>query len=307
MDTTHDLIIVGGGIAGMTAAIYAARANLNTLLLEKSVCGGLVNSTHVVENFPSYLSINGMDLMEKVRDQVEELGVEVREVVEIEGLDLLAETKSIITDEGSFAAPAVILASGRQPKRLPIETEFEQVHYCAICDGTSYKDKTVLVVGGGNSGVDESLYLISLGVKHLVLIEEYNRLFASATACEQLRSCRNVEIMTSTKIESLIGADRLEGVTLRHLEQDRATDRPVDGIFVYIGQEPQTELYEKSVELDDAGYIRVDQDMKTSVPGVYGAGDVIRKKFRQITTAMGDATIAALSAVEYLNTRKRSS
>ncbi len=301
MGKNYDLIIIGGGIAGMTAAIYAARANINTLLLEKSVCGGLVNSTYVVENFPSYPSINGMDLMEKVRDHVDALGVTVIEVVDIEAIQLQGEVKIIETDEGQFQAPAVILASGRTPKKLPLDSDFEQIHYCAICDGTGYKDKDVMVIGGGNSGVDESLYMISLGVKSILLIEEYNKLFAAKASCEQLRACKNVEIRTSTRIESLLGKDRLEGVTLRNLSDNSLLERPVDGIFVYIGQEPQTDQYRGQVELDEVGYIKVDQHMKTATSGVFAAGDVIEKKYRQITTAMGDATIAALSAVEYLS------
>ncbi len=301
MANNYDLIIIGGGISGMTAAIYAARANIKTLLLEKSVCGGLVNSTHVVENFPSYPSINGMDLMEKVRDHVDALGVTVIEVIDIESLHLQGDVKIIETDEGQFQSSAVILASGRTPKKLPLESELEQIHYCAICDGTGYKDKDVLVVGGGNSGVDESLYMVSLGVKSILLIEEYNKLFASESSCSQLRSCKNVEIRTSTKIESLLGQDRLEGVVLRNLSDNSLLDRPVDGIFVYIGQDPQTDQYRGQVELDEVGYIKVDRDMKTATSGVFAAGDVIQKKYRQITTAMGDATIAALSAVEFLN------
>ena len=301
MAQDYDLIIIGGGVAGMTAAIYAARANINTLLLEKSVCGGLVNSTHVVENFPSYPTINGMDLMEKVRDHVDVLGVTVIEVIDIEDLQLQQEMKVITTDEGEFCAPAVILASGRTPKKLPLESDLQQIHYCAICDGTGYKDKNVLVVGGGNSGVDESLYLVSLGVKSILLIEEFDKLFAAEAGCSQLRACKNVEIRTSTKIESLVGKDRLEGVILRNLSDNRIIERQTDGIFVYIGQEPQTDQYSTQVELDKVGYIKVDQDMKTTTSGVFAAGDVIQKKYRQITTAMGDATIAALSAVEYLN------
>lgn len=304
MGNNYDLIIIGGGIAGMTAAIYAARANINTLLLEKSVCGGLVNSTHVVENFPSYPSINGMDLMEKVRDHVDTLGVTVIEVIDIEEMRLQEDMKIIDTDEGQFQAPAVILASGRTPKKLPLESDFEQIHYCAICDGTAYKNRDVIVVGGGNSGVDESLYMISLGVKSILLIEEFERLFASEASCSQLKACKNVEIRTSTKIESLLGTDRLEGVALRNLSDNSLVERSVDGIFVYIGQEPQTEQYRHQVELDEVGYITVDEHMKTATRGVFAAGDVIRKKYRQITTAMGDATIAALSAVEYLQAVK---
>ena len=303
MNDTFDLIIVGGGITGMTAAIYAARANLAVLLLEKSVCGGLVNSTHVVENFPSYPSINGMALMEKVRDHVDALNVPVIEVVEIESLTLEGDVKSVGTDEGTFKAPAVILATGRTPKRLPMETDLEQIHYCAICDGSAYRDRDVLVVGGGNSGVDESLYLLGLGVRRLILIEAFDRLLASETACRQLTARANVEVMTSTRIDALRGVDRLEGVLLTNAREDTRVEKSVDGIFVYIGQSPQTDLFAGQIELDPAGYIVTNADMQTNLAGVFAAGDVIRKRYRQITTAMGDATIAALAAVEYLRSK----
>ena len=307
MDNDYDMIIVGGGIAGMTAAIYAARANLKTLLLEKMVCGGLVNTTHVVENFPSYPSINGMDLMEKVRNHVDALGVAVTEVVEIESLDLKSDMKTIDTDEGRFQAPAMVLATGRTPKKLPIETEFEQIHYCAICDGSVYRDKNVIVVGGGNSGVDESLYLLSLGVRHLLLVEEFDRLLASEMACRQLKSHANVEIMTSTRIQEIKGAHRLESVVLYDAVTNTTCERKADGIFVYIGQEPQTEMFQGLIELSEAGYIIAGENMETSLPGVFAAGDVINKKYRQITTAMNDGTIAALAAARFIGNRNATS
>lgn len=300
MSNNYDLIIVGGGIAGMTAAIYAARANLQTLLLEKLVCGGLVNSTHVVENFPSYPSINGMDLMEKVRDHVDSLGVNVTEVVEIQAVDLAGETKTVTTDEGAFTAPAILLTTGRTPRKLPIDCEFEQIHYCAICDGSAYKNRDVIVVGGGNSGVDESLYLLGLGVRSILVVEEFDRLLASEKACRQLTAHGNVQVMTSTRVEAISGNGRLESVTLRDKNSDTLIEKEADGMFVYIGQDPQTSLFSGLLELDSAGYIEVDSEMKTCLAGVFAAGDVTRKKYRQITTAMGDATIAALSAVEYL-------
>lgn len=300
MSTEYDLIIVGGGIAGMTAAIYAARANLKTLLLEKMVCGGLVNTTHVVENFPSYPSINGMALMEKVRDHVDSLGVKVVEVIEIEGLQLTGDCKSVSTDEGTFTATSIIIATGRTPKKLAIETELEQIHYCAICDGSPYRGKDVLVVGGGNSGVDESLYLLKLGVKSILLVEEFDRLLASELACDQLRAHSNVEIMTATRITALHGTEKLEEVVLENTADGAIITRKVDGIFVYIGQEPQTELFRDQIQLDGSGYVIANETMETSVPGVFAAGDVIRKQYRQITTAMNDGTIAALAAGRYI-------
>ncbi len=300
MDSEYDLIIVGGGIAGMTAAIYAARANLRTLLLEKMVCGGLVNTTHVVENFPSYPSINGMDLMEKVRSHVDTLGVTVTEVVEIESLDLKSDMKSITTDEGRFQAPAIILATGRNPKKLPIESEFEQIHYCAICDGSPYRGKDVLVVGGGNSGVDESLYLLSLGVRNILLIEEFDHLLASEMACSQLKAHANVQIMPSTRIKELRGTTRLESVLLYDAVANTTCEKKVDGIFVYIGQDPQTAMFQGLIDLSESGYIACGENMETNLPGVFAAGDVINKKYRQITTAMNDGTIAALAAAKFI-------
>ena len=305
MSTLCDIIIIGGGPAGMTAAIYGARANLRTAILERRVCGGLVNTTHVVENFPSHSRINGEELMEKVRDQVESLGVAIHEVVEIESVSLAGDIKTVVTDEGEFSAPVVILATGRTPKPLPVETDCEQVHYCAICDGSAYKGRSVLVVGGGNSGVEESLYLLSLGVDRIVLIEEMDHLLASESAQQQLTACSNVEIMTSTRIQEIRDNGRLERVFLYDAATDATLERQVDGIFVYIGQEPKTDLFEGQVDLDPAGYVLADEDRRTSLPGVFAAGDVVGKKYRQIVTAVSDGAIAALAAVEYLTDRKQ--
>jgi thioredoxin reductase (NADPH) len=221
-------------------------------------------------------------------------------VVEIESVHLTSATKTVVTDEGTFAAPAILLTTGRTPRKLPIDCDFEQIHYCAICDGSAYKNRDVIVVGGGNSGVDESLYLLGLGVRSILVVEEFDRLLASEKACRQLTAHDNVEVMTSTRVEAISGNGRLESVTLRNKNSDTLIEKKADGMFVYIGQDPQTTLFKGLLELDSAGYIEVDSEMKTCLPGVFAAGDVTRKKYRQITTAMGDATIAALSAVEYL-------
>ncbi|NQU65282.1 MAG: FAD-dependent oxidoreductase, partial [SAR324 cluster bacterium] len=161
----YDLIIVGGGIAGMTAAIYAARANLKPVIVERMVCGGLVNSTYEVQNFPSQISINGMALMEMVQEQVLNLGVHIEQVAVIEAMDLISDTKTVTTEDEKYSAPAVILATGRDPIRLAHLDDCEQIHYCSICDGPAYKGKRAIVIGGGNSAFDESQYLISLGIE----------------------------------------------------------------------------------------------------------------------------------------------
>lgn len=302
MKDKYDIIILGGGIAGMTAALYAARANLKTVILEKHVCGGLVNTTHLVENFPSQPAINGMDLMEKVRDQVDGMGIETREVIEVDKLTLDCHEKTVETDEGILTAPVVILATGRRPRQLPLDTECENIHYCAICDGSGYKDKNVLVVGGGNSGIEESMYLLSLGVKHITVIEKMDRLFASGQAQKDLLKNKDrVDIFTCTSIESIEeDQDRLKSVLLHDSENQKTFKRDIDGIFVYMGHETQTELFKDVVTLNDSGYIETKEDMSTCLPGVFAAGDIVQKKYWQITTAMNDGTIAALSAAEYI-------
>ena len=304
MENKFDIIILGGGIAGMTAAIYAARANLKTVILEKSVCGGLVNTTYLIENFPSQPGISGMDLMEKVRNQVEAMGVEIREVIEVDSLTLDCPMKKVETDEGTFTARVVILATGRSPRKLPLETECTSIHYCAICDGSAYKDKNVLVVGGGNSGIEESMYLLSLGVKHITVIEQMDRLFASGQAQKDLMKNKGrVDIFTSTTIESIEEENgRLKSVNLFDGKNDRRFKRDMDGIFVYMGHDTETELFRNLIDLNDRGYIEAGESMKTSLPGVFAAGDIVQKKFWQITTAMNDGTIAALNAAEYIRT-----
>jgi thioredoxin reductase (NADPH) len=295
-----DVIIIGGGIAGMTAAIYTARANLSTVIIEKEVCGGLVNSTHVVENFPSYNSINGMELMEKTLEQIEMLGVEVESVAEIYRFEIAGKEKLVETEEAVYTSRAVILATGRVPVPLPIQTECEQIHYCSICDGTSYKNKDVLVVGGGNSGFDEALYLRSLGVRNITLIEMMDNFIASQTTQGKLLGLENVTALTSTSIKELVEEDRLKAVVLENHVIGSPETVNVDGIFVFIGQKPNTDLFVDVVDLDPAGYVKAGENMATNLEGVFSAGDVNQKAYRQITTAMADGTIAALSAEKYI-------
>ncbi len=316
MKSTHayDIIILGGGIAGMTAAIYAARANLKVVIIEKEVCGGLVNSTFQVENFPSYIAINGMELMEKVLVQAEKLGVTVEQVAEIVKIDLDDKQKTIETEDALYTGKTVILATGRQPIRLEIESDLEQIHYCSVCDGTAYKGKRVLVVGGGNSGFDEALYLLSLGVKELTLIEVADRFFASGIAQKKLAAIEGVTTMTSTYIKEIkgktldilltecesISEPTLKSVLLENTVTGSTEELSVDGIFVFMGQKPNTDTLPETIDLDTAGYILADSNMSTNLVGVFAAGDVIQKSYRQITIAMSDATIAALEAEKYI-------
>ncbi len=298
---SFDIVILGGGMAGMTAAVYAARANRSCAILESAITGGLANSTYTVENFPSYIEVHGMDLMQKVRDQVDALGVEVEEVCEVLSIDFSAQPKRIETEETVYEAGAVIVATGRKPIPLDVPTECSQVHHCAICDGAPYKGKRVLVVGGGNSAFDESLYLLQLGVAHLTLVEIMDRFFAAQSTQDNLHARANTQTFTRTRVADLeVEGDALRAAVLENLDSGEKKRLEVDGIFVFLGQSPNSELFRDVLTLDKTGYVAAGPDMSTNIPGVFSAGDINAKAFRQLTTAAADGTIAALMADRYL-------
>lgn len=301
MSTTHDIIILGGGVAGMTSAIYAARANLRVLILDENACGGLVNWTKVVENMPSYTSIGGMELAERINTQVEALGVDIEEAACIDSIDLTGAIKVVEADDTKYTAKAVIVATGRKPVPLEVAGECDNVHFCAICDGAAYKGKKVLVVGGGNSGFDEAVALLDQGIKELLLIEKMDKFFAAHTAQDLLASKDNATIEHSTEVIEVSYSEKLHSVTLRNVATGETREHECDGIFVFMGQEPGTEIFADQLALDSDGYIETDELMQTSLTGVYAAGDVRQKKYRQITTAMSDGTIAALEAERFLH------
>lgn len=298
---SFDLIIIGGGICGMTAAIYAARANASVCILEEQVCGGLVNWTNTVENMPSYPSIHGIDLMSKCREHVESLGVSIEEVDKVTEVDLSGTVKKISTEMGeTYESGAVIIATGRRPRPFPVDTDFENIHYCSVCDGTPYKDRDIIVMGGGNSGFDESLYLLSLGVKSIHIVETFPSCIAAAATQDQALSTGKIRVSTSTDIISVIPLSSGRGlVRLHDKTKDRNYEEEIDGIFCFIGQSPNTGIFEGKLPMDH-GYILTDENMGTGIPGVFAAGDVRSKTYRQITTAMADGTIAALEAARYL-------
>jgi len=298
-----DIAIIGGGMAGMTAAVYAARANRSCVMLESNITGGLANSTYIVENYPSYIEVHGMELMQKVRDQVDHLGVTVEEVCEITNLDLGSQPKIVETDDIIYEAKSIILATGRKPIPLDVPTECGQVHHCAICDGAPYKGKKVLVVGGGNSAFDEGLYLKQLGVEHITVIEVMDRLFAAQSAQDALLGCDNVCCNLTTIVKDLVVEnDQLKAAILENKATGETSTIEVDGVFVFLGQLPNSELFKDVITLDKNGYILADESMQTNIPGVFSAGDINAKQFRQLTTAAADGTIAALMADRYLRT-----
>ncbi len=302
----YELVILGGGPAGMTASVYAARAGLKSIILESNITGGLVNSTYTVENFPSYKEIHGMELMQKMREHVDSLEVPVEEVCEVLSLDLAGQIKTIETEEAVYKAKAMILATGRKPIPLDVPTECDQTHFCAICDGAPYVDRHVLVVGGGNSAFDESLYMLKMGVGKITLIEIMDRFFAAKATQDDLLGRDNVTGHTCTRVKDLMLQDGvLKAALLENTASGEVFELPCDGIFVFLGQKPNNELFKNVVELSPQGYILAGpKDMSTNIPGVFGAGDINDKAYRQITTAVADGTIAALSAERYIRTVK---
>lgn len=295
-----DLLILGGGIAGMTAAIFAARANLATVIVEERVCGGLANWSHRVDNFPSHPAISGMDLMERVLDQVLALGVTVDEAVEVERLELVGAVKCVETAETIYTARAIILATGREPLRLPIATDCDCIHYCSVCDGSAYTEKEVLVVGGGNSAFDEALYLLSLGVRRITLVEALDHCSACEGTQARLLCHENVQVKTCSCVRAIESSGARWRATLENPQTGEIEALEIDGIFVFIGQRPNTGLFD-GVTLDQYGYLLTGPDCDTNLPGVYAAGDLVQKSYRYLTTAMADGTIAALAAAAYLS------
>lgn len=297
----YDIIIIGGGIAGMTAAIYAARANRTCIVLESNITGGLANSTYLVENYPGYIQVHGMDLMQKIRNQVDHLDVPVEEVCDIERIDLFSTVKTVETDGALYEAKAVIIATGRKNIPLELPTDCDQIHHCAICDGAPYKDKRVIVVGGGNSAFDEGLYLLQLGIAHLTLIEKMDRYFAAQAVQDDLLCRENTNGFLQSTVKDVVVEDgRLKKAVIHNAQTGEETTLAVDGIFVFLGQIPNSALFEDAVTLNKNGYILADEAMQTNLPGVFAAGDIVAKPYRQLTTAAADGTIAALSADRYL-------
>lgn len=300
------LIIVGAGPAGLTASIYAARAGLDPLVLEKGLVGGQVAVSSIVENYPGFSGITGAELSARMRDHAQSLGVEIDEFDAIERAELSDGTKRIITESNVYEPTAVIIATGAVPKPLLVRNEArfrgKGIHYCALCDGAAYKGKTVGVVGGGSAAVEEALYLSNIA-ERVIMIRRKSSFHAERAILERAERTPNIEILYNTDLVDVGSSDG--GNFLDHaLVSDMLTMEerkiPLSAVFTYIGSAPRTELLRGCLELDPGGYIVAGEDMRTSLNGVFAAGDVRTKKYRQIVTAVSDGAIAALSAEKYI-------
>lgn len=295
------LVIIGAGPAGITAAIYAARAGLSPVILEKGVVGGQVSQSSIVENYPGYVSISGTALAKKFREHLSALGTEIDEFDPIERAELSDGSRKIFTESKIYEAASVIIATGASPKLLPIKSEAEfhgrGVHYCALCDGSAYKGRVVGVVGGGSAALEEALYLSEIA-ERVIIIRRKSSFHAENSILKRVESTSNIEIMYNTDLVDVGGENALEYALICDSGDGKNVRRlPLSAVFGYIGSVPQTDFLNGCIKLNDSGYIIADENLQTNIKGVFAAGDVREKRYRQIVTAVSDGAVAALNAI----------
>ncbi len=304
MDRIYDLIIIGGGPAGLSAAVYAERAKLDMILLEKApVSGGQVLNTYEVDNYLGLPGINGFELGMKFKEHAEKLGVTFKEG-DVVSIEVDGDVKSIVTDKETYKAKSVIIATGAAHRKLEVPGEEELsgmgVSYCATCDGAFFKGRTVAVVGGGDVAVEDAIFLARLCEK-VYVIHRRDEFRAAKTLVESLKNCANVEIIWDSVVEEIKGEDEVEGLKIKNVKTGEQSELTLQGVFIAVGMIPNTEAFVgSSLDLDATGYIKAGEDCTTNVPGVFAAGDVRTKSLRQIVTAVADGANAVSSVEKYL-------
>lgn len=308
-DTHFDVIVVGAGPAGLTAGIYLSRARMRALIIDSGTIGGQMVLTHEIANYPGVESMSGYQLAGIMRNQAKAFGCKIIGNTSISELILDGDVKRIITEnEMEYSADAVILTPGGRPRSLnvPGENTFkgQGVSYCATCDGDFFTDKEIVVVGGGNSALEEAVSLTKYASK-VTLVHQFDHFQAFEYAIEEAISHPKIDIRLESVITEFYGDDRLKGAVIKNLNSGQTIHFDTDGVFIFIGYVPNTEMLEGKVGLNQWKEIIVDKEMATDIPGVFAAGDSIAKKYRQVTTAVGEATIAALAAAGYIHQKKQ--
>lgn len=301
MKTDYDVIVIGMGPAGITSALYLKRANLNCLIIEKNTPGGLLNKTSTVENYPGIIQITGPDLAYKFYEQLNAQQIpqkfeEVKEVIDVN------DYKKVVTNKGEYTTKKIIIAIGREPKKLKNTNEErlegKGISFCSLCDGTLYKNEEVSIIGGGNSALEEALYLSDI-CKKVTIINKSNSLKGDSILIDKVNDKENIEVINNSEVKEFHGKnDKLEYVTLKTDKEDK--DLYVKACFIFIGYEPATKFLKNLDILDEKGYINVDEARRTKIKGIYAAGDIVKKEAYQIITASSDGAIAAVSCIKDL-------
>ena len=308
MEKIYDVMILGAGAAGLSAGIYASRGKLETLILSEGVTGGQMVLTNEIANYPGVEMIKGYELSDIMKRQAKSFGCTLKANVKIVSYRLSEEIKEVTLEDGRvFRAKAVILAPGGRPRSLniPGEKEFEGrgISYCATCDADFFRDKRLIVVGGGNSALEEAVTLTHFA-SQVTIVHQFDHFQAFAHAVEEAERNPKISFIMESELRAYVGNGTLQKVQVEQLKTGELTYLETDGVFVFIGYIPNTEAFEGVVKTNERGEFVVDQDMRTSLPGVFAAGDCVAKRYRQVTTAVSDGTIAALSATEYIRTKK---
>ncbi|NLR11488.1 thioredoxin-disulfide reductase [Levilactobacillus tujiorum] len=303
----YDVIVIGAGPGGMTGALYASRANLSVLMLDRGIYGGQMNNTAAIENYPGFKSVLGPDLAKDMYEGSTQFGAEFA-YGNVESIEDHGDHKVVKTDDGDYSAGAVLIASGSEYKKLgvPGENEFggRGVSYCAVCDGAFFKNREVVVVGGGDSAVEESLYLAGITSKVTVVVRR-DQLRAQKILQDRAFANDKIEFVWNTNVTEVVGDEmKVTGVTTKNNQTGETGEIAASGVFIYVGNLPMTDAFTDLGITDDKGWIKTDDRMATAVPGVFAIGDVRQKTLRQITTAVGDGGIAGQEAFSYLETLK---
>lgn len=305
MSNHFDAIIVGAGAAGLTAGIYLSRAKVKTLILNEGAVGGQMVLTHEIANYPGIESISGYELARNMKLQAQKFGTTIKSNIRITSLDLTSKPKRfIVNGKDEYTSDVVIITTGGRSRTLgvPGENEFKGkgISYCATCDGDFFQDKEIIVVGGGNSALEEAVSLTKYASK-VTVVHQFDHFQAFEHYVNEAKANPKIDFIMESKIIEFIGDEKLRKVKIQNQKSGEVFEKDIDGVFIFIGYVPNTEMFEGILELNQYKEIVVDKNMATNIPGVFAAGDSIAKRYRQVTTAVGEGTVAALSAAEYLN------
>lgn len=300
----YDLLVLGAGPAGLTAAIYAARSRLSVLVIEQMLSGGQIATTEKVENYPGFPEgIDGLELGQRLEEQARNFGTEMV-LATVEKVNLTGKLKEVQTTEGTFRGRTLLVATGTRARPLGVPGEEELkgrgVSYCVTCDGSFFRDKTVMVVGGGDSALEEALVLTKFAAK-IYIVHRRNELRAIRILQDRIHKNPRIEVIYNTVVQSINGRDRVQSVTLHNLEANKTWEVAVDGIFLYVGLIPNAEFLNGDLAKNEQGYLITSEAMETSIAGVFAAGDIREKGLRQVVTAVADGAIAAISAAKYVD------